>query len=108
MAMLKSFVVCVALLLRYGLAAAIPEYFRPQPYTRPNLSAAQVRAELATQVSNSTLIYGSDDARYPNATARWNNFAVPNISVVIVPGEERDVSTIVRVMKLARMNQADL
>lgn len=77
-------------------AAAIPTYFHQSAFTRRSLSAEEVRQELGSQVSNSTLIYGPDDPRYANATARWNDFAVPQIQVVIVPGAEDDVSTIVK------------
>lgn len=89
--------------LAYGLAvlqtfvsgASIPRYFKEHHTTPINLNATQVQRELGRIVSRGTVIFGPDDSRYDNATARWNMFAPPQVQVIIEPAEERDVSTIV-------------
>lgn len=93
--------------LGYGLAilqsvvagARIPRQFRPHPTTPVNLNSTEVQRELGYQVSNTTAIFGPNDGRFDAATARWNIFATPQIQVVIEPGQESDVSTIVGVMR---------
>ncbi|KAL6854825.1 hypothetical protein ACO1O0_005952 [Amphichorda felina] len=90
--------------LAYGLAvlqtfvsgASIPRYFKEHHTTPINLNATQVQRELGRLVSRGTVIFGPDDSRYDNATARWNMFAPPQVQVIIEPAEERDVSTIVQ------------
>ncbi|KAK3291714.1 uncharacterized protein B0H64DRAFT_329821 [Chaetomium fimeti] len=77
-------------------AASIPRYFERQPRTRHNLDSALVQRELGELASDSIVIFGPGDDRYPEAIARWNMFAVPQIQVVVVPGEESDVSIIVK------------
>ncbi|KAK2038886.1 FAD-binding domain-containing protein [Colletotrichum somersetense] len=79
-----------------SLAASIPNYFERYPTTRTQLDTNQIQAELGKLVSKETAIFGPDDDRYDNATSRWNTFAVPQIKVVISPGQESDVSTIVK------------
>ncbi|KAI1468333.1 FAD-binding domain-containing protein [Daldinia caldariorum] len=76
--------------------ASIPRYFQPSAFTRRQLDPTQVQQELGSQLSNTTSIFGPDDDRYPEATTRWNTFAVPKIQIVVEPGEESDVSTIVK------------
>ncbi|KAJ5883733.1 6-hydroxy-D-nicotine oxidase [Penicillium subrubescens] len=76
--------------------SSIPRDLQPAPVTRARLSAAQVQRELGRHLSATTSIFGPSDDRYTNATERWNTFAVPHIQVVIEPGQERDVSIIVR------------
>ncbi|KAL4763198.1 FAD-binding oxidoreductase [Aspergillus foveolatus] len=51
--------------------------------------------ELNDILSPGSVIFGVDDARYVNATEPWNTVATPHIQLVIQPGEEADVSTIV-------------
>lgn len=78
--------------------ASIPRYFQTFPISRRQLSVSQVQQELGRQVSNTTVIFGPDDSRYNESTTRWNTFAVPQIQVVVEPGQESDISTIVRAM----------
>lgn len=74
---------------------SIPTCFRPHQTTPCHLSSAEVQQELGGQISNTSAIFGPDDSRYTNATTRWNTFAVPQVQVVVEPGQESDVSTIV-------------
>lgn len=75
--------------------ATIPEYFRNAPVTRRDLSSDKIQRELGGQLSNTTTIFGKDDARFHNATSRWNLYVAPDYEVVIEPGQESDISTIV-------------
>ncbi|KAL8780238.1 MAG: hypothetical protein Q9213_006560 [Squamulea squamosa] len=89
--------------LVYGLAifqtlvagASIPRHFQTFSTTRRQLNATQVQRELGKQISNTTVIFGPDDSRYNESTARWNIYAKPRIQVVVEPGQASDVSTIV-------------
>ena len=95
---MRSFVSLAYALLSFqclSTYAAVPVYFQHVPISRRDLSGEQVRQELGRSVSNTTSIFGKDDPRYPNSTARWNVFASPDFEVVIEPGQESDVSTIV-------------
>ncbi|KAG6357668.1 hypothetical protein INS49_013547 [Diaporthe citri] len=65
------------------------------PTTRRNVTSTQVQLELGGKVSNTTVIYGPQDHRYAEATARWSSFAMPHVQVVVEPTQESDVSTIV-------------
>jgi hypothetical protein len=75
-------------------APTTPRYFERAPITRLNLTSAEVQRELGALVSNTTVIFGPEDSRFAVATERWNRFAVPQIQVVIAPGQESDVPTI--------------
>ena len=74
-------------------AADNPDLF---PRQHQQLSAAEIQRELNNILSPKSVIFGVDDARYVNATEPWNTVATPHIQLVIQPGEEADVSTIVR------------
>ena len=78
---------------------AEPHYFKPNPITRRNLSIATLQSELGPRLSPGTLIFGPDNADWANATDRWNEYAVPEIQVVVVPAQESDVSKIVRAVR---------
>jgi hypothetical protein len=93
-----SLVCSLAVFQTLAAGAGIPRYFERSPTTHHQLDVEEVREELGSRVSRSTAIFGPDDRRFNNATSRWNIFAVPQIQVVIVPGEESDVSTIVSAM----------
>jgi hypothetical protein len=95
-----SLVYSLTIFWTFAAGANIPRYFESAPITRRNLSSTQVQQELGSQVSNTTVIFGPGDSRYAAATARWNDFAVPQIQVVIEPGEESDVPTIVSVTNI--------
>lgn len=95
---MKSFVslgCSLAIFQTLSAGAVIPRYFQTVPVTRRQLSSTRIQQELGGQVTNTTTIFGPDDSRYDDATSRWNNFAVPRVRVVIEPGEESDISTIV-------------
>lgn len=95
---MKSFVPLLCSLAIFQTLVAgttIPRYFQTAPITRRDLSTTQVQRELGRRVSNTTVIFGPADGRYENATVRWNLVAVPRVQVVIEPGQESDISTIV-------------
>ncbi|KAI0460033.1 hypothetical protein F5B21DRAFT_523915 [Xylaria acuta] len=73
----------------------VPHYFHSRPFTRRDLSVAQVQQELGALVRKDTTIFGPEDVRFANATERYSTHAVPHIEVVVVPATESDVSVIV-------------
>lgn len=89
----------IAIFHTFAAAASIPRHFERFPTTPRKLQIAKVQRELGSRVSNTTVIFGPDDGRFSAATARWNDFAPPHIQLVIEPGRESDVSTIVRGME---------
>lgn len=91
----------LGLLQSFVASASIPRYFEKYPTTRRNVTSAQVQMELGGKVSNATVIFGPEDPRYAEATARWSSFAMPHIQVVVEPSQESDVSTIVSTMNIA-------
>ncbi|KAA8634855.1 hypothetical protein SMACR_09677 [Sordaria macrospora] len=76
--------------------ASIPTYFERFPSTPRQLSVVQVQRELGARLSNTTAIFGPDDSQYKEALSRWNSFVTPKVQLVIEPGQESDVSTIVK------------
>lgn len=86
------------LLWTLAAGASIPRYFEKHSITRRDLTSAQIQQELGGQVSNTTLIFGPDDDRFDKVTSRWTDFSKPKVQVVIEPGTESDVATIVRPM----------
>lgn len=90
-----SLICSVAIFQTFAAAASIPRYFDRFPTTPRKLQSIKVQRELGSQLSNTTVIFGPDDSRFIAATARWGDFAVPQIQLVIEPGQESDVSTIV-------------
>ena len=95
---MKSFVSLACSLAIFQTLVAgttIPRYFQTAPITRRDLSPIQVQRELGSKLSSTTTIFGPGDSRYDNATLRWNVIAVPHVEVVIEPGQESDISTIV-------------
>lgn len=91
----------LGLLRTFVASASIPRYFEKFPTTRRNVTSTQVQLELGGKVSNTTVIYGPEDDRYAEATARWSSFALPHVQVVIEPTQESDISTIVSKMQPA-------
>lgn len=91
----SSLVCSLAIFQTLVAGTTIPRYFQKLPVTRRDLSSTQVQQELGRQLSNTTTIFGPGDSRFDNATVRWNIVAVPKIQVVIEPGQESDISTIV-------------
>jgi hypothetical protein len=82
---------------RLAAGSLTPEYFRNAPLVCRDLSSDTIQGELGGQLSNTTNIYGKDDTRYHNATARWNLYVAPNFEIVIEPGRESDIPTIVSI-----------
>ncbi|KAJ5679529.1 hypothetical protein N7462_007773 [Penicillium macrosclerotiorum] len=84
------------LLWTLAASASIPRYFEKHLTTRRHLTSAQVQEELGTLVSKTATIFGPNDSRFPNITSRWQDTFKPHIQVVIEPGTESDVATIVK------------
>lgn len=82
-------------LLRLVASAVVPYYFQPVGVSRRDVSAEQVAAELGPQLSNGTLIFGSSDPRWADATHRYNTLTPPHIEVFVEPAQESDISKIV-------------
>lgn len=59
------------------------------------LTTAQAQRELGSLVSSTTAIFGPADPRWPNATERYQDYAPPRIQLVVQPGRESDVPTVV-------------
>ncbi|TVY40369.1 FAD-linked oxidoreductase [Lachnellula occidentalis] len=75
----------------------------PQPclnglcsYTRLNITSQQVSRELGPQLSHGSSIYGPDDPRFANATARYQAYQSPTIKMVVQPASEADIPKIVK------------
>lgn len=99
MQVFASLVCSVVIFQTFAAAASIPRLFERFPVTPRKLHSIKVQRELGSQISKTTVIFGPQDSRFSAATARWNDFAVPQIQLVIEPGQESDVSTIVSGMK---------
>lgn len=78
--------------------SSIPSYLHTVPVTTQGLSSVQVQRELGSLLSRTTTIIGPQTPDFVDATARWSNYAEPKVQLVIAPGEESDVSTIVRAL----------
>jgi hypothetical protein len=63
--------------------------------TRAHITVNQIGAELGRMLSKAAQIFGPDDARWANATERFQTYKPPNITVVVEPGAEADIATIV-------------
>ncbi|KAH6653118.1 hypothetical protein BKA67DRAFT_678230 [Truncatella angustata] len=87
---------CLEILFPLATGASVPYYFHHTPVTRRDLSVEQVQKELGSVLSNSTLIFGPSSSQYPNATDRYSTYAVPDIQIIVRPGKESDVSSIVQ------------
>lgn len=59
------------------------------------LPPSQIASQLGPQLSNTSRIFGPDDTDWTNATLRFQGLSHPDIQVVVQPGEESDVATIV-------------
>ena len=90
-----------------ALATAIVPLFNVQAVPYPFNSArndytplkyrqVDVINQLGPQLSKKATIFTHGDPRFANATARWSAYKEPQISVVVEPGIEADVSAIVR------------
>lgn len=92
----------LAIFQTLGASMTTPRYFQKAPVSRRDLSSAQVQQELGSKVSITTSIFGPGDSRFDKATVRWNVVAVPTIQVVIEPGQESDIPTIVSIDEQSR------
>lgn len=93
-----SLVYSLGVLQTFAAGTRIPKQFRPHPTTPIDLNTTEVQRELGYQVSSTTAIFGPSDGRFDIATSRWTIYGKPQIQVVIEPGQESDVSTIVGAM----------
>ncbi|KAI1393510.1 uncharacterized protein F4822DRAFT_423980 [Hypoxylon trugodes] len=84
------------LLQPFVASFGVPHYFQSEPLTRRDLSPAKVQTELGALISKNSTIFGPTDPRFPNATERYNTAAPPHIEVVVIPGLESDIPTIVK------------
>ncbi|KAL4965791.1 FAD-binding oxidoreductase [Aspergillus stella-maris] len=73
----------------------VPSYFRALQTTPVDIKSETVQVELGSSLSNTTTIFGPDSRNFANATKRWDTYAMPQVQVVVEPGEESDVSKIV-------------
>lgn len=64
-------------------------------FSRRDLPISQIVAELGPLLSAPSSIFGADDSRWTNATIRFQGLVRPDIQLVIQPGQESDVATIV-------------
>jgi hypothetical protein len=71
------------------------ELNHPAHFTRRQLNPDYAQQELGPQLSSSTTIFGPTDDAWANATERYSTYAPPKIQLVVIPGEESDISTIV-------------
>ena len=86
-------------------AAAVPlsgVHALPYPFSAPpnDFTSLQIRnvdvvKQLGPQLSKNATIFTQNDPRFANATARWSAYKEPQISIVVEPGTEADVSTTV-------------
>ncbi|KAB8235183.1 FAD-binding oxidoreductase [Aspergillus alliaceus] len=60
------------------------------------LTAVQAQRELGPLLSSTTSIFGPVDSRWFNVTERYQCYAPPQIQLVVQPGRESDISTIVQ------------
>ncbi|KAJ2999372.1 hypothetical protein NUW58_g8 [Xylaria curta] len=73
-------------------------------YTRSNLTTETIISELGPQLSQRSVIIGPNDASWANVTSRYQAYNQPHILLVIQPGREEDIPTIV---KYANSNSVD-
>ena len=99
MVTMKSFIVLYGLALLPALVTSFPiasGLFERKLFSRNNITATTVAAELGPQLSSGSLVFGSDNPQWANATSRWNRFVRPNVQVVVEPASEGDIAKIVR------------
>ena len=65
-------------------------YFQRNLYSRDDIIASTVNAELGPQLSNGSLIFGSNNSLYDDTTTRWNTLDIPDAQVVVQPAIEGD------------------
>lgn len=87
----------VALAIPLVSSHAVPRSFQKHRFSRRDLDVFTIQQELGPLLFNSSSIFGPDSCKWAAATKRFNVFSRPNVEVVVVPGIEADVSTIVSV-----------
>ena len=94
----KAFIVAYGLALLSSLVASspvVPRYFQRSLFSRHNITASIVEAELGPQLSSGSLIFGSNSSLWANATGRYNTLLRLDIQVVVEPAAESDVAKVV-------------
>jgi len=76
-------------------SSGVPSHILTFPIIPVRLSSAQVQRELGSRLSNTTSIIGPTTPNFVDAIARWSDYGRPKVQVVIEPGDEADVATIV-------------
>ncbi|ORY71425.1 uncharacterized protein BCR38DRAFT_479917 [Pseudomassariella vexata] len=65
-------------------------------FTRRLVNITQAQHELGSHLSSAATIFGPTDPDWANATERYTTYAPPKIQLVVVPGIESDIPTIVK------------
>ncbi|KAL4935589.1 hypothetical protein BDV06DRAFT_228690 [Aspergillus oleicola] len=86
----------LAIIQTVAAVPVVPSYFRARETTPANIDSETVQVELGESLSNTTTIFGPGNDGFTNATKRWDTYAMPQVQVVVEPGEESDVSKIVK------------
>ncbi|KAI6349208.1 FAD-linked oxidoreductase oxr2 [Pyricularia grisea] len=73
-----------------------PSYFDKHPLSRRQISDAQVQRELGPQLSRNATIIGPGGPGWDDAIERFDNESRPTIRLVVVPGVESDIATVVK------------
>ncbi|RWA04937.1 hypothetical protein EKO27_g10166 [Xylaria grammica] len=94
-----SFFVAYGLALLPALVTSspiVPRYFQKKLFSRDNITAATIDAELGPDLSGGSLIFGSDSDQWADATSRWNTLIRPDVQVVVQPAAESDIAKIIK------------
>ncbi|PGH14341.1 hypothetical protein AJ80_05931 [Polytolypa hystricis UAMH7299] len=95
-AFLRLFTCGIALIQTLVAGTVLLHDLQDAPITRRDLSVPKVRRELGRFLSHSSTIFGPRDPGWDEAIGRYNGFAMPDIEIVVRPGEERDIPKIVK------------
>ncbi|KAL8371158.1 hypothetical protein RB595_001146 [Gaeumannomyces hyphopodioides] len=95
-ALLASAAIAALASLPPATGASIPPYLERHHMSRRQLSDAQVQAELGPLLSRDATIIGPGGPGWEKATERYDIESRPDIRLVVIPGAESDVSTIVK------------
>lgn len=97
MASLTRFAACCAAIFSSLTvsAAHIRTALEYGQFTRHQLNVSQAQQELGSQLSPASVIFGPTDPDWKNATERYSTYAPPKIQLVVIPGLESDIPTIV-------------
>ncbi|KAL5401084.1 hypothetical protein PMIN03_011822 [Paraphaeosphaeria minitans] len=69
----------------------------PIPVPLPTTPATGIDVQaFAKQLSKSVQIYVPNDSQFKTYTVRWSNLDTPTVNLVVLPGNEQDVSEIVK------------